>query len=158
MRKYGWIVAAVAGIDQVIKGWVRTMPIGYTFFEIPGLFSLIRCVNTGAAFSMFSGKTMLLTVVSIALLVSLGVYIFRKMNLTAAARLAFACLIGGGIGNLLDRVFLGGVTDYIRLLVIDFPIFNLADMAITGSILMLMILLFTNTFEEASEGNYGSDD
>ena len=66
-------------------------------------------------------------------------------------------MIGGGVGNLIDRIAYAGVTDYIRLLLFDFPIFNLADMAITGSIAVLLILLLTGRLEETTGEKDGSD-
>ena len=158
MKKYGWIAIVVAALDQIIKGYVRNMPLGRTFFEIENLVSLTHCTNTGAAFSILSGKTMFLSVLSLLLLGVIYVYAVSKLQLTPPARIALACILGGGIGNLLDRLFFGGVTDYIRLLIIDFPVFNLADIAITGAVGGLMILLFTDTLEESSEENHGSDD
>ena len=61
------------------------------------------------------------------------------------------------MGNLIDRIAYAGVTDYIRLLLFDFPIFNLADMAITGSIAVLLILLLTGRLEETTGEKDGSD-
>ena len=157
MRKYGWIAVVLAVLDQAIKAYVRTIPYGYAFFEMPGLVSLTHCVNTGAAFSLFSGKTLLLALTSVALLGVIGFYLLRKMNLTKMACISLTCVIGGGVGNLLDRMLFGGVTDYIRLLFIDFPVFNLADIAITGAIGVLMILLITDKLEESSEDKHGSE-
>lgn len=155
---YGILAFAVAGLDQVIKAYVRRMPLNNAFFEIPGLFSLTHCVNTGAAFSMLSGYPLLLALFSIVLLAVVWRYVVTCLELTTPARIALACLIGGGIGNLLDRLLFSGVTDYICLLFIDFPVFNLADIAVTGSIAVLLVLLLTDTLEEFSEDQHGSDD
>ena len=143
MKKYFWIITCcVAALDQAIKAGIRKMPVHTVFYEIPGVFALTHSVNTGAAFSLFSGRPILLAVVS---------------AVTGAAWMSFACLLGGGIGNLFDRVFFSGVTDYIVLQFVDFPIFNLADMAITGSVGVLLLLLLTNTLEKDSEGGHESD-
>ena len=157
MKRYGWIALAVAALDQAIKAYIRTIPQGYTFFEIHGLLALTHCVNTGAAFSMLSERTFLLTIVSVMLLAAISMYMIRKMHLTRAVYMALAFVLGGGIGNLIDRLLWGGVTDYIRLLVIQFPVFNLADIAITVGIAVLMILLMTDNFEVALEDQHGSD-
>jgi len=156
MKIHGIIAIAVTALDQIIKGYVRRIPWGKVFFEVNGLFSLEHCVNTGAAFSMLSGHTMLLAVVSLMLLAVIVVYVTKRMRLTMPARVAMECLIGGGLGNLWDRLFHSGVTDYIRLQFIDFPVFNLADMAITASIAVLLILLFTDALEETVEDKHGS--
>ena len=154
---YIWIAAVFAALDQAIKAFVRTIPQGYTFFEIPGIVSLTHCVNTGAAFSILSGKTFFLILLTFFLLGAIYIFANREMYLTKGARLALACVLGGGVGNLLDRVLFGGVTDYICLRFIDFPVFNLADMGITISVAVLLILLFTDTLEESSEERHGSD-
>ncbi|MBQ8618649.1 MAG: signal peptidase II [Clostridia bacterium] len=141
----------VAAADQLIKAGIREIPLGRVFFEIPGLVSLTHCVNTGAAFSVLSGHPLVLAAFSLALLAVVWGYAASRMHLTKRAWIALSCLIGGGVGNLLDRLLRAGVTDYIHLQFIDFPVFNLADMAITGSIAMLLILLVTDTLENTSE-------
>jgi len=75
MKIHGIIAIAVTALDQIIKGYVRRIPWGKVFFEVNGLFSLEHCVNTGAAFSMLSGHTMLLAVVSLMLLAVIVVYV-----------------------------------------------------------------------------------
>ncbi|MBQ7886337.1 MAG: signal peptidase II [Clostridia bacterium] len=157
MKKYGLIALAVIVLDQITKAYVREFPLGETFFEMPGLLSLTHCVNSGAAFSMLSGHPALLAFLSLALLALIWTYAVKKLRLSVAGWAAFACLVGGGVGNLLDRLLFSGVTDYIRLRFIDFPVFNLADIAITGSIAVLLILLFTDTLEEPLEDKHGSD-
>ena len=98
----------------------------------------------------------MLALASIALLTGMLIYIHRPLHLSDTAWAAMQCLIGGGIGNLLDRVIFSGVTDYIRLRFMDFPVFNLADVAITGAIMVLIALLFTDTLEEHVEDKHGS--
>jgi len=139
---------AVAALDQWIKQMVRTMPQGQAFFRMDPLFELVPSVNTGAAFSLLSGNNAVLALLSVGLLVLLCEYIRKTMRLTKTAFAAFMCLLGGAAGNLIDRIFFGGVTDYIRTLFVDFPIFNLADIAITCSVFVLIILLLTNQLEE----------
>ena len=157
MMKYGMLALIVALLDQLIKALVRQFPLQTVFYEIPGLFSLMRCINTGAAFSMLSGHTYLLAVFSFVLLAAVWMYAAKAMRLTSQARAAIACLVGGGIGNLLDRLLHSGVTDYIRLQFIDFPVFNLADIAITGSVAALLLMMITNAFEVPMEDGNGSD-
>lgn len=156
MKKYGLIAILVAVLDQIIKAYVRSLPVGKTFFQIPGILSLTHCVNTGAAFSMLAGHTAAIALVSLGLLAGIGIYAARKLHLTHSAWIAVACLAGGGTGNLLDRLLFSGVTDYIRLQFIDFPVFNLADIAITASVAVLLILLASDTLEKPTEDIHGS--
>ena len=152
-----FLIAGIIVLDQAIKSLIRLTPVGTTLFEVPGVLSLTHSINTGAAFSLFSGRPMLLALLSIALLAAIFFYASKNLRLTKPACVALACMLGGGIGNQIDRIRLSGVTDYIRLLFIDFPIFNLADIAITLSIAMLLFLLLTDALEETTEEKHGSD-
>ena len=143
------IPVLVAAVDQWIKHLVRMMPDGRPFYCIPGWFDLVPSVNTGAAFSIFRGNNLLLILFS-AMLLLICLYIGRTIPLTKPAEKACMFLIGGGLGNLIDRVLFGGVTDYIRLLFIEFPIFNFADIVITCSVFVLIFLMITNRFEEST--------
>ena len=141
------LAAALAAADQLVKRFVRATPRGSLLFSLPPLFELTHSTNTGAAFSLFSGRTAGLALSSVALLCALWL-VLRRLRLTRAGRLAIAALLGGGIGNLIDRVLFGRVTDYIRLSFVDFPVFNLADIFITVSVFVLMLLLLTGRLEE----------
>lgn len=146
------IALPVVLLDQGMKLFIRQRPLGQTLFEIPNLIAITPCVNTGAAFSLFSGRTALLVPVTSVLLLALCIYTAKAMHLTPIAQMAFSCVLGGGIGNWIDRMMYGSVTDYIRLLMIDFPIFNLADIAITGGVAVLLILLMAGRIEEGAHG------
>lgn len=139
--RYVMIAGTALCVDQGIKQCVRIHPYGETLFEAPPLFELVRYGNTGAAFSIFSGKPQLIAAASVVLLVALAVYLFRTMRLDGCGRIALALLVGGGLGNLADRIAYGEVTDYIRLRFMDFPVFNFADVLITGSVLLLALKL-----------------
>lgn len=139
----------VAAADQWIKQFIRRLPVGEPFFRVPGIFELVPCINTGAAFSVLRGNNLLLVLISVLLLL-LCLYMEKCMRLTKTASAACLILIGGGIGNLIDRIYFGGVTDYIRLLFVRFPFFNLADVAITCSVFVLILLLLCNRLEEGA--------
>ena len=147
MNTYILLSAALAALDQLIKLFVRATPQGSLLLDLSPVFRLIHSANTGAAFSILTGRTALLALVSIALLGALWLFL-RRMCLTSAGKLALATLFGGGIGNLIDRVLFGRVTDYISLSFIRFPVFNLADIFITVSVFALMLLLLTGRLEE----------
>lgn len=146
-RAYVILAAALAALDQLVKFFVRATPQGSLLLDLSPVLTLTHRVNTGAAFSLFTGRTIWLALTSVALLRALWLFL-RRMRLTRAGELAIAGLFGGGIGNLIDRAFFGSVTDYIRLSFIDFPVFNLADIFITVSVFVLMLLLLTGRLEE----------
>lgn len=152
------IAIIVFVMDQLIKCGIRRYPIGVTCCELSGLMRVTHYTNTGAAFSMFSDHTAFLIMISLLLMTGIGLFVWRKMKLTNAARVAFACMIGGGLSNLLDRICFGGVTDYIELEMIAFPVFNLADAAITLSIAAMLILVLMEKVEISTGENHGGKD
>jgi len=145
-------------LDQGLKSLVRKTEPGSILAEISGVISVSHTVNSGAAFSMFSGQTIGIAVLSMILMTALCMYAYKNLHLTAPAKVALSCMIGGGIGNLIDRIVYQGVTDYIKLLWIDFPVFNLADIAITVSVAAMFILLIIGRFEESTGENNGTID
>lgn len=144
----GLLCVGAAACDQAVKALVRRAPLGTVFFELPGLMQILHCANTGAAFSVLSGHTALIALISLAILAALGALLVR-LPLTRTAARTLALLLGGGLGNLIDRVLFGSVTDYIRVLFVDFPVFNLADICITLSVGMLLVLGLTDRLEES---------
>jgi len=156
MKRSMILAVGIAALDQAVKAYVRTFEYGEVFFEIPGVLALKHSVNTGAAFSAFSGKTPMLAILSLILLAAMYGFACGKMRLVPVARIALGCMFGGGIGNLMDRVLFSGVTDYICLLFVEFPIFNLADVAITCAIGVLLILVFMDRLEEPAEEEHES--
>lgn len=134
-------------VDQFIKAFIRTAPVGHVFLSMSPLLEITHRENTGAAFSLLSDSPQLVTVLSLLLIAGLAFAAFARMRLTSTARTAAACLLAGGAGNLIDRLLAGQVTDYIRLLPIRFPVFNFADILITCSIAMLILLMLTGKLE-----------
>lgn len=142
---------AIALIDQFLKRLIEQYPVGQTVFLLDPLFDIIHTANHGAAFSMLSGKTLLLIGMTTLMLIALAAAILFYGRLSRASRWAMAVLLGGGIGNWLDRVTAGSVTDYIRLRFIRFPVFNFSDICITLAVLCLIALLLTDRFETTGE-------
>ena len=150
MKKSGLfllITACIVLFDQGIKHVIRQAAYGKALFALPGVFEILHCVNTGAAFSLFSGRTFLIALFSVGLLVSLVLLLRRYAVLTTSAYVALAVLVGGGVGNLIDRFVFGGVTDYIHLLLFPFPVFNFADICITLSIVFLFFQMLTGQLD-----------
>ena len=139
------IAAAIVLIDQLSKAALSAVLIdSKTMTAIPGILSLQLVHNSGAAFSLFSRSTELLGYLS--LLVSMGilVWIGRQRAIPLWQGLATACLLGGTLGNGLDRWRLGYVVDFLALVPINFPIFNGADIAINLAVLCFGLDLWLN--------------
>ncbi len=138
-------IAAIAAADQLIKIAVLNSPLvsGEVSTVIDGFLQWRYVENTGAAFSLFTGKTALLTVFT-AVVLLVGFYlIFAKKIKSKVALASVVMLMGGGLGNLIDRVFRHFVVDYIEVLFIDFPVFNFADCFVTvGEFLLVGYLIY----------------
>ena len=140
MRKFIWIAAAVVIVDQLTK-WACTRLTGGTPL-IPGVLALTYTENTGMAFSMLSGHSWLLGIVS-AVCILVGWLVLSRYTLGTTSRIAAMLMLGGAAGNMIDRLLRGYVVDMFEVLFVDFAIFNVADAALTvGTILLAYTLLF----------------
>lgn len=140
-------------IDQLSKVIVRyTLPKGDTFVLIPKIFELTHTENTGAAFSLFTGQVQVLTLISIIATIIIVLYLFlEKTPLTGLQIFGWSFLLGGTNGNLIDRLFLGSVTDFFNFSIINFPIFNLADVFIDAGAIIIIVTNFFSTKDDKPE-------
>ncbi len=142
-------VAALVGVDQLIKYFVVLYLKPVTSVEIiKGVLNFTYVENTGAAFGSFSAYTAALTVVSLGLL---AVTVYFLITKKSGSRFADACLIlmiSGGIGNIIDRIRLHYVVDFIEPVFVDFAVFNFADCLVTVGAFALIIYLFVGMFKE----------
>ena len=150
----GWFLGlalCVVGLDQLTKWAVRTnLDFGESIPE-DGLLRIVHFTNSGAAFGMFQGAGPLLALTSIIGMVAIAVYLFNPGFAHPAVRAGLALMLGGAVGNLIDRVRMGEVTDFIK--VPHWPAFNVADSAITvGVVFLIAAMIWTN------EGTKKSDD
>ena len=139
--------ALVAGIDQLSKLLVvRNIPLFAKVDAIPGLFNLTYVQNTGAAWSILEGARWAFVVLFVVLTAALLLEYFKKpLPLRKYERWFLAAIYGGGLGNIIDRIFRGFVVDMINLEFMEFPVFNVADCFITcGCIALFVSLAFFN--------------
>jgi signal peptidase II len=146
-RPWGYLLFAIlwAAVDQWIKFRVRgSIPLHGSAPFLPGVLDLTYVQNTGAAFSSFSSHTLFLALVSALAAVVLCYLLFSDILPARGGRLALALLLGGAIGNLIDRVFFRFVTDMFRLSFVDFAVFNFADIGVTcgGALFAVCVLFF----------------
>jgi len=145
-RKNGlhfWLlVAAVFVLDQGTKHFVqlRYLP-GESQVVLPQFFHLTYVQNTGAAFGILVEWTQFFIGLTLVLLLVLFLYCRKFSNSDRLIRLALALVVGGGVGNLLDRLRLGYVVDFLDFRV--WPVFNVADMAIVSGAIVLAFKLFS---------------
>lgn len=140
------IAAAVVLADQLSKLAVQFLPALQDVTIIRGFFYLTYVRNTGAAWSMFSDMTGVLALISAAAAGVMLWYLFAKKP-KGLTWLALSLMIGGALGNLIDRLFLQYVRDFLHFFIFgyDFPIFNIADIALCVGV---FFLLLSALFEE----------
>jgi signal peptidase II len=137
MRATG-VMAAVIAVDQLTKHLVRSdIPVGQVDKFLPAI-NLVDVRNTGVAFSLFSGGGALVLVFTFLALAALVGYFTMRPD-RSGLWLPTGLLVGGAIGNLIDRLVHGAVTDFIKLPF--WPAFNVADMSITFGVLALLYVL-----------------
>jgi signal peptidase II len=147
------IALLVIAADQFTKWWLRAgLAPGESLFDV-GFFRIINAQNTGAAFGIFQGHPLVFTVIDFV-----GIIIFLGLVLWARSRWPWlgsmwilsglALLLGGTVGNLIDRLRQGHVTDFLDFKI--WPAFNVADSCITIGVI---IIIFNIIFLSKSSGN-----
>lgn len=158
---FGFISIAAAAvlvvIDQLLKAWATAelLPVG-SMTLIPHVVELRYSLNEGMAFSLLWGKQgFLIAVTSVALLVLLGYLLLRKMPVLE--RIAWTMVLGGGVGNLIDRIVSGQVVDYINFLFMDFAIFNFADICVTVGVALLFVYVLWAELKDRKKKSSGEE-
>ena len=108
------------------------------------LFRLDFVKNYGAAFNIFSGSRIFLSFISIIFSILLIYLILRKNTLNSFDLYSYSFILGGTIGNGIDRIYKGFVVDFINLNIINFPVFNIADISINIGFIFLLYNIFKN--------------
>lgn len=138
------LVIVVMMLDQLTKQFAATHEVGDVIAVlIPGALQLTLVHNTGAAWGMFGDWTNLFVVVALVVCIFIVCFLFFNSDTTNTPTVvACALLFSGGLGNALDRFLNGYVIDMIQVTFIDYPVFNIADCAITIGVVILVISLF----------------
>lgn len=142
------VAIIVCGLDQLLKYWVTVnIAMGGVKEFIPNVLSLTYIRNTGAAFSMFSEHTWILAAISVAASIVI-LYIILKKNLPFWENFALAMVLGGAVGNAIDRIVNGYVVDMFKVELFNYAIFNLADAFIDVGAVIFVILYFIRCSKE----------
>ena len=139
------IAVIVVGIDQFSKFIINnTVPFGYTKEIIPGFFSLTNARNFGAAWSILWDKKVYIILITVFAMLLIVFLMFREKDNTKYKSIYYGLLMGGIIGNLIDRIFLGYVIDFFDFTFFGFryPIFNISDITIVISVLLICVECF----------------
>ena len=156
---YFVIVALVIAIDQITKYLIvqNVKPQGSAGF-IPHVLDFVYSENRGVAFGLFQDATWLFIVLTSIVIVIFLFLLIKNYKTSVMFSVASAMIIGGGIGNLIDRIRLGYVVDFLQLSFFR-PICNLADYSITfGTVLLIIYLLFFYKSKKSRENHTLSDE
>ncbi|MBU3852018.1 MAG: signal peptidase II [Candidatus Paralactobacillus gallistercoris] len=133
------IAGIVIIMDQLFKHWIVThIALGTSITLIPHVLSLTNIRNNGAAWSMLSGQTGFFYIITGIAVVFLT-YLYFTSKPAPLYRLGLALVFAGAIGNFIDRLRFKYVVDMFQLLFINFPIFNIADVALTSGVILIII-------------------
>lgn len=147
-------VILITAFDQIIKAVAaeKLMQIG-TIPLIDNVFHLTYCENPGAGFGIFADYTWILSVLTFLVIAAAVVYVAVKRPKNALLMTALTFMVGGAVGNLIDRVRLGYVIDFFDFRLIHFPIFNIADCFVTiGAVIFAVYVIFFSDKKEQADG------
>lgn len=129
-------------IDIVSKLFISNlMDVGDSIIVIQNFFYISYVRNTGAAWSIFSGETVGLILISLIIICFIVYYILKNKPKSRLEKIGYSMILGGAFGNLFDRIIYGYVIDFLDFYIFgyDYPIFNLADSFIFVGVILLMI-------------------
>ena len=152
-------VAALIGIDQLIKLWAVQVlqPVG-AMPLIPRVVELRFVLNPGMAFSLLSGKQLFLIIATSAALLAVAYGLFFRSRGKRLQQAALVLVLGGGIGNLIDRVLNGYVVDFFATTFMNFAVFNVADCFVCVGAALFVIAVLRQELNAKKEQKAGTDE
>lgn len=141
------VSALIVALDQWTKLWIEAALEPHARLEVvPGFFDLVHVQNTGIAFGLFPagrelGGTLALTALGFAALAIVSIYFRRTPEQERLLLLSLSLVLGGAVGNLVDRILLRAVTDFLDLYIgaYHWPAFNVADSGVTVGIVLMLV-------------------
>lgn len=143
MKRIGLVCIISIIVDQIIKFIIKAnMNIADTINIIPNFFRITFLKNEGAAFSILSGNRLLFIFITVLVLILFYFFLLKNKKIIKTKQLLYGLLLGGIIGNFIDRILYGYVIDYLDFNIGEFnyPVFNIADSLIVISIIWLIVL------------------
>lgn len=153
MKKNVGIILFIILLDQITKLYIyNTMELGESIKVIDGIFYITFHLNNGAAWGIFSGSQLFLIAITVVVVGFILHFLYKTPDLEKFANLGLCLYVAGAIGNLIDRVRMGAVIDFLDVIFpyfdYDFPIFNVADM----SLVIGFGLIFISIVREKKNG------
>ncbi|KIL50401.1 signal peptidase II [Jeotgalibacillus alimentarius] len=150
---YYLLALFIIAVDQLTK-WlvVRNMEVGESINVIDGVFYLTSHRNTGAAWGMLEGQMWLFYIVTLTVIAGILYYYYKHAKGNKLFSVSLMVLLGGAVGNFIDRIFRQEVVDFVQLTFFNF-IFNIADAALTIGVIMLFIQMILEEVQEKRKKN-----
>ena len=147
------IIAFLLSLDLITKAiFEKLYETGEaTIAVIPGVFGFTYAKNTGAAFSLFSNSTALLTILSVLFVLGFFFFFFYNHHQNFWYLFGFVCIVSGAVGNMVDRIWLSYVRDFLQFLFVNFPIFNIADVLLTIGMISFAVYIFFHYPDKTKE-------
>lgn len=142
MKKVALLSLIVLVFDQILKFIIRSkLVLNETINVIANFFNITYVENDGAAWNILSGNKIILILIALLVLFFIFYYFIFNKKLNKIEVIAYSLFIGGLLGNLWDRIFIGRVIDYLdfKIFGYNFPVFNLADICIVLGVLIIII-------------------
>jgi signal peptidase II len=141
-------------LDQVSKVlFHRWLDVGQSVPIVQDVFHFTLVHNKGAAFSLFQEQPILLLCFTLFLFLGFLIYALKRPLLQKAEMISLSLILGGALGNIADRLTLGYVVDFLDFTLIDYPIFNLADVFIFFGIVMMIIRVLQQPVDNSTKDN-----
>ena len=155
------VAAVVVALDQLTKFWIKNALPLYGSWPESGFFRIIHGENTGAAFGIFQDSRLILSLMSsvgVVVILYIAIRLSRRFSFLRwkSTMLALGLMLGGTVGNLIDRAIIGHVTDFLHAG--PWPDFNIADSSLVVGGILLAINLIRASGMERSDGSTGSAD
>ena len=151
-----FISLVVIVIDIVAKLLVsNNLILNNSITIIPNFFYLTYTHNYGGAWSIFDNSTLFITIVSFLIIIGIIYYLFKNKVTKKIEIVGYSLLLGGAIGNLIDRIVYGYVIDFLDFYIFkyDFPIFNVADIGIVVGIILLLVSMILEVYKNDNKRN-----
>lgn len=136
------LVCAGVVADQVTKSWACAALAHGAQTLVPGVLDLRLVMNTGAAFSIGEGSQWVFVLLALAICGMCAALVWRTHDLPVSLACSLGLVCAGGIGNLIDRVATGEVTDFFATTFMTFPVFNVADIFVTVGVILSLVLFW----------------
>lgn len=154
MKKQVYLLSGIiALIDQIAKIIATNFLVGNSIPIINNIFYLTYVENKGALWGILSGNRYILIILSILAIYGIIKYFLLDENIKKIELISYSLMLGGVIGNLIDRLFYGYVVDFLdfRWLSYNYPVFNIADSSIVIGVILLLIHMIYNSLSIRSE-------